>query len=81
VLLARLQAYLESATGHPVELVTRRTYQEITGAPRFRPARRRLDLRVPVRPLPRPAGPRRRPTLAGRTALPRLPRRARNPGF
>jgi len=30
VLLARLRAYLEAATGRPVELVTRRTYQEIT---------------------------------------------------
>jgi phosphonate transport system substrate-binding protein len=30
VLLARLQAYLENATGQSVELVTRRTYQEIT---------------------------------------------------
>lgn len=29
-LLSRLQAYLELATGHPVSLVTRRTYQEIT---------------------------------------------------
>lgn len=29
-LLDRLQAYLETATGHPVQLVTRRTYQEIT---------------------------------------------------
>jgi phosphonate transport system substrate-binding protein len=29
-LLARLQAYLEATTGYPVELVTRRTYQEIT---------------------------------------------------
>ena len=29
-LLGRLQSYLQRATGHPVELVTRRTYQEIT---------------------------------------------------
>ncbi|CUA89564.1 ABC-type phosphate/phosphonate transport system, periplasmic component [Chelatococcus sambhunathii] len=29
-LLARLQSYLERATGHPVRLITRRTYQEIT---------------------------------------------------
>ena len=29
-LLARLRAYLEGATGHAVELVARRTYQEIT---------------------------------------------------
>jgi phosphonate transport system substrate-binding protein len=29
-LLDRLKAYLEAATGHPVELVSRRTYQEIT---------------------------------------------------
>ena len=29
-LLADLKAYLETATGSPVELVTRRTYQEIT---------------------------------------------------
>lgn len=28
--LERLQAYLEAATGEPVQLVTRRTYQEIT---------------------------------------------------
>ena len=29
-LLGRLQSYLQRATGHPVELITRRTYQEIT---------------------------------------------------
>jgi phosphonate transport system substrate-binding protein len=29
-LLARLRAYLERATGQPVKLITRRTYQEIT---------------------------------------------------
>jgi len=29
-LLGRLQSYLQRATGHPVELLTRRTYQEIT---------------------------------------------------
>ncbi len=29
-LLARLRAYLERATGRPVKLITRRTYQEIT---------------------------------------------------
>lgn len=29
-LLGRLQSYLQRATGHPIELVTRRTYQEIT---------------------------------------------------
>jgi phosphonate transport system substrate-binding protein len=29
-LLGRLQSYLQRATGYPVELVTRRTYQEIT---------------------------------------------------
>lgn len=29
-LLGRLQGYLERATGHPVSLITRRTYQEIT---------------------------------------------------
>lgn len=29
-LLANLQTYLEATTGYPVELVTRRTYQEIT---------------------------------------------------
>jgi phosphonate transport system substrate-binding protein len=29
-LLDRLRAYLETATGYPVQLVTRRTYQEIT---------------------------------------------------
>jgi phosphonate transport system substrate-binding protein len=29
-LLAHLRAYLERATGRPVRLVTRRTYQEIT---------------------------------------------------
>lgn len=29
-LLDRLRSYLEQATGHPVRLVTRRTYQEIT---------------------------------------------------
>jgi phosphonate transport system substrate-binding protein len=29
-LLDRLRAYLESATGVPVRLITRRTYQEIT---------------------------------------------------
>jgi phosphonate transport system substrate-binding protein len=29
-LLDRLEAYLESATGRPVQLITRRTYQEIT---------------------------------------------------
>ncbi|OJX47815.1 PhnD/SsuA/transferrin family substrate-binding protein [Devosia sp. 66-22] len=30
-LLEALQAYLSSATGRPVELITRRTYQEVTG--------------------------------------------------
>ncbi|RKQ73361.1 phosphonate transport system substrate-binding protein [Oceanibaculum indicum] len=30
LLLEQLQAYLEKATGHPVQLVTRRSYQEIT---------------------------------------------------
>jgi phosphonate transport system substrate-binding protein len=29
-LLGRLQSYLQRATGHPVSLITRRTYQEIT---------------------------------------------------
>jgi len=29
-LLGRLQSYLQRATGYPIELVTRRTYQEIT---------------------------------------------------
>ncbi len=29
-LLSRLKTYLERATGHPVKLITRRTYQEIT---------------------------------------------------
>ncbi|WP_428671850.1 PhnD/SsuA/transferrin family substrate-binding protein [Roseibium sp.] len=29
-LLDMLQSYLEGATGHPVELITRRTYQEVT---------------------------------------------------